>query len=510
MAVVSVIRGGTITSVNAEYGQTLESILRAVYPDFAFPCGGNHTCGKCLVQVKGHVSPVTQMEHCFLPDDSRRLACCVKVLGDCTAYLPQTEKYTQISRAFSAEIVPGEPLFPGDYSAAIDIGTTTIVSYLFANGQAEPLAIVGQMNVQRTYGSDVLSRIVYCDTHTSAPLMQAIRTQIGDILSQLCQRAGVPKNKLAGCCITGNTTMLHFLTGLDPHGISVAPFVPASLFGVRTELDFPNFPALPCFLPPCISAYIGADISCSILASGIMERSHPSLLIDVGTNGEIVLCHNGRLYCCSTAAGPAFEGAAISCGMPAQEGAIDKSWRENDTLCYHVIGGKEAKGICGSGLIDIVAVSRRLGTLDKKGRPIDESLPIGDSGISLTRRDLSELLLAKAAIRAGIDTLLHASNLSERDMTDVVLCGGFGSYLSATSAADIGLLYDCFVPLTRAVGNAAGAGAGMILQNRALIASLRKIGEISETINLSCDPFFKRRYISAMCMPDLAASSNAF
>lgn len=488
-------------TVSADTGTPLMILLQKYVPEYVFPCGGNHTCGKCVVEAEGMLSPPTAAEQKQFPAGSNlRLACSAAVAGDCRIHIRTGEKRQSISRAFRANVHPGKPLFPGKYGAAIDIGTTTIVAYLFRSSSSDPCAVVGRMNEQRAFGSDVLSRIVYSDVHGVSQLQDVITRQLGQMLHTLCVEADLCPGDLSGCVITGNTTMLTLLTGLDPHGIGVAPFLPPSLFGITVTLPIPGYEGLPCYLPPCISAYVGADITCSILASQVLAGNATTLLIDAGTNGEMALCRNGKLYCCSTAAGPAFEGANISCGMQAQSGAIDRIWADNGTLCFHTIGDEAPKGLCGSGLIDAVSAGYRAGLLDKRGRPAAgcKELLIGSSGISLTRKDISELLLAKAAIRAGIETLMTACGITAPDLDACILCGGFGSFLNVESAVGIGMLPRSLAGKTTSIGNAAGAGAAMILQDETMLDQVRNIIASAETTELSGSPVFNEFYVKSM------------
>lgn len=502
MATVSIQSGENRFLVTAPVGQTLSELLQKQNIPVSFPCGGNHSCGKCLVQVSGSVSSISREEAHLLPADGAdwRLACFTVILGDCTVIVP-TAAGQQIASDCAAPLTAAKPLYSGEFGAAVDIGTTTVVAYLFRRGESEPLGTCGRMNSQRICGGDVLSRISYCTRHTVTPLQQMICAQINDMLKDLCEDAGVCPEQLGGVCITGNTTMLHILTGLSPQGIGVAPFHPLSLFGERQTLCLSDFPSLDCYLPPCISAYIGGDIVCSILASGITRSKETSLLIDVGTNGELALWRERTLTCCSTAAGPAFEGANISCGMQALSGAIHQVWQEEEHLRYAVLHGGMARGVCGSGLIDAAAAAREAGMLDKRGRPAGAVLPIGDSGICLTRKDIQELLLAKAAIRAGIETLLESCAIRAEEVDRVILCGGFGSYMRIESAARIGLLPPEFQTKTRSIGNAAGAGAGMLLQNEALLQDVRRIVDCAENIDLSGNPVFFKSYVRGMFLP---------
>jgi uncharacterized 2Fe-2S/4Fe-4S cluster protein (DUF4445 family) len=488
--------------VASSYGQSAAELVQIYFPEFSFPCAGNHSCGKCLVTLTGAVSPVSNGERYLLRENTgQRLACFTHILGNCTIIVPQTETEQKIEQRLSGEILLGTPLYNGEYGVAVDIGTTTVVVYLFRRNQGASMQCIGKLNDQRVFGSDVLSRIVYCDEHSIAPLNQLIRKQLGNMLYELCRQADVEPSKLSGACITGNTTMLHILCGIEPHSLAVAPFTPPSLFGETKLLDLGNFSQMPCYLPHCISAYVGADITCSILASGMMETEETTLLIDVGTNGEMALLHQGLLTCCSAAAGPAFEGSCISCGMQAETGAIDRVWNQENELHWSSIGEAKPFGICGSGLIDCVAAARRAGLLDRKGRPNGQELLVGDSGIALCRADINKLLLAKAAIRAGIDTLLSVCEIKAEAVQRVVLCGGFGSCIDIRNAIEIGLLPEAFCDRTGCIGNAAGTGAGMVLQNKSYIHLLEVIALKSQTVELSANPFFKKRYIQCIYLP---------
>lgn len=484
--------------------ETLLPLLRAHFPDFAFPCGGNHSCGKCLVRITGKCSSICADEQKMLPTVGNfRLACFARVMGDCTVELPPTHTQQRIKSGYSVALQPGEPLYEGDYGAAVDIGTTTVVGYLFRKDDAEPVQILAAMNAQKSYGSDVLSRIAYCNAQTVRPLQELICWQLDGILSELCRREGISPSQLGGACITGNTTMLHILAGLEPRSLGEAPFAAQSLFGRLQRLPLKSFPDLLCYLPPCISAYIGADISCSILASGMAEKEGTTLLLDAGTNGEIVLKHQGRMLCCSTAAGPAFEGTTISCGMQAQDGAIEAVWNVDGKLRCSVIGGEPAIGICGSGLINAVFAAKAAGILDRKGRPqAAGGLVLGDSGVTISRADLNAVLLAKGAIRAGIETLLDAFSVTDRDIAQVILCGGFGSYLRPESAVGIGMFPSGFLQKTVSIGNAAGAGASMVLQDRTMAEKLLSIASSAETLELSYSKFFNQKFTRCMFLPE--------
>ena len=492
-----------VITIDVESGDALLTHIRDNFPDFAFACGGNHKCGKCLVKVEGDCSSMSAEERALITvQDSMRLACFVKLVGDCYVELPNGDVDQKIEESFSSRIDTGVPLYTKPYGIAVDVGTTTIVAYLFKKDGQIPEHRVGVMNAQKIYGADVISRIVYANEHSVEELQQVTLEQLDELFLTLCERESISTDLLDVVCVTGNTTMLHILNGLDPRSLAEAPFLIQSRFGDTRCLPLKHFFGIDVYYPPCLSAYVGADVLCSILASPMMDSNKTTLLIDVGTNGELALYHEGRVLCCSTAAGPAFEGASISSGMLAQEGAIDAVWVENGTLSFSIIGDLPASGICGSGLIDAVSSARKAGLLDAKGRPQSENLYIGESGVSLTRADLNALYMAKSAIRAGVETLLHDQSLSEDEVEQVILCGGFGNYIKPGSAVGIGMLPGSFADKTISIGNAAGAGASMLLQNVAKKERIEALVSQSEVLELSYNPYFFQQFIEHMRFPD--------
>jgi len=501
MAKLSWRCGGQSGECPAEAGATLMDALRAARAPLDFPCGGKGRCGKCRVAASGALSVPEEEERRLLEGapEGTRLACLARVLGDCRAELPGAERM-RIAENFTAGNEPLRPLYAGAYGAAFDIGTTTVVGYLFARERREPLAVLGETNRQGRCGADVLSRIEYAASHSPDTLRELICGQLADMLRALCARASVAPEAVGGLCVTGNTTMLHLAAGLDPYPLSQAPFRPASLFGGTERLRLPGFEGLEAYLPRCISAYVGADITCSILASGIMRDRGNLLLVDAGTNGEMALRTDGRLLCCATAAGPAFEGAGISCGSGAVDGAVSAVRLRGGAYECGVIGGGPARTICGSGLIDAMACALRAGASDWRGRVRRGVIPI-DGPVSLTQRDVRELQLAKGAVRAGMDTLVEAAGLTYGEIDRLVFCGGFGSFLHPDTAAEIGLIPAELCGRTVALGNAAGTGAGRILQSRSLIAEADGIAGTARVVELSTSKSFQTRYIRSMNFP---------
>lgn len=488
-----------------EAGRTLLEVMQANDIDISFPCNGNHRCGKCHVIARGAMSPAGETERQFLGDDidrDIRLACFAKIEGDVEVELLETKHSDRIALQFDVEIDTIDPIYEGDYGVAIDIGTTTIAAYLYCRDSLNILAMTGGINLQQRFGADVLSRIDYANKNGVEPLRDTVRKQVSVLISELCEQAGVPDEEIACACITGNTVMLHLLAGLDPRSLAMAPFDTVSLFGEFEDWRLPAFPNMAVFLPRCIAAYVGADVVCSMMAADLEHLPDNTLLIDIGTNGEMGLKADGRLICCSTAAGPAFEGAGISKGMPAKAGAISKVWAEGDTILYETIDDAKPVGLCGSGLIDAVGVACELGIINKRGKIVkpdrEKAFEIGDSGILITQQDIRQLQLAKAAIRAGIDTMLELLDIRAETLHELILCGGFGSFLDPHSAAAIGMIPHELADKCRALGNGAGAGATLLLQSRDLTDRSRDLADRAEVIELSYSKEFSENYIEAM------------
>jgi uncharacterized 2Fe-2S/4Fe-4S cluster protein (DUF4445 family) len=309
---------------------------------------------------------------------------------------------------------------------------------------------------------------------------------------QLCEEAQAPMP--SSRVITGNTAMLHFLTATDPSPLAAAPFAIRRAFGERLERDGGYT-----YLPRCISAFVGADITAALLASGICHgEGKTALLLDIGTNGEMALLHDGKLLCCSTAAGPALEGAGISCGAMAVDGAIDRVTVKDGKLQVHLIGERQdvtPVGLCGTGLIDAVAALLEIEELDETGY-MEEDADIGSC--RLTRVDIRHIQLAKAAIRAGLETLLHEAGVGYEEIEEVALAGGFGSYLHPESCAAIGLIPRELIGKIRVLGNAAGSGAAMMLLSGEERARAEQIAMQAQVIDLSTNAMFMQRYVEEM------------
>lgn len=489
MGNLKIWQNGRAKTISFEGPPLLQTVLtRAGYP-VDNPCGGRGVCGKCAVTLHGNVSQPNEAEQ----EAGTRLSCQAILLGDAEVWLADTQVNRIETSGKLTEI--GNPLGQG-IGAAVDIGTTTLVMELFDLKTGRSLGTAVRMNPQRSVAADVMGRIGAAMEGQGEFLQSQIREAITRMRAEVCSAAGVKEQSIDVMVVAGNTTMLYLLTGRNPDSLSHAPFEADTLFDVETQLL-----DIRAYYPPCMNAFVGADITCAVLASGMHKRPQISLLCDIGTNGEIALWKDGRLYVTSTAAGPAFEGAGISCGCGSVNGAIDRVWTENGEIRAHTIADAPAVGICGSGLIDAVAAFLETEQIDETGACETDMLPLRD-GIALLPKDIRAVQLAKAAIAAGIQTLLETAGVSEDEITTLYIAGGFGSHLNVASAAAIGLIPKSLQDRVQVIGNGSLTGAAAILLNQNQKALAQKLAVESTHINLGGNPKFNANYMEQMLFGD--------
>lgn len=505
----TIIQGSETHTVLFDTPQTLSALLTGQDISFPMPCGGNGTCGKCAVQAVGALSVPDEYERKKIASmPGYRLACRCTAFGDCTVTLPDaSEEFRIVADSVFAE----EELCPmGEgFGFAVDIGTTTVAVYLYDLSDGRCVERRTFMNPQSGFGADVISRIEKATAGEAKRLAAVIRTAVEDAFLDLAQKHGIA---VRIAVITGNTAMLYLLMEESVKPLCAAPFAIHRYLGETISGLFPRLPELAVYLPRTNSAFVGSDITCSMLACGMHRERRTVLMVDIGTNGEMGLLHNEKLYVCATAAGPAFEGAGITFGCAAMQGAIDSVSVVGGVLHTTVIGGGEATGICGTGLIDAAAMLLSAGIIDETGTLDEENKSFAaymteyddqpavqlSEKVLLTQRDIRQLQLAKAAICAGIDTLLLTAGIKPEDVDEFYIAGGFGRYINTISAAEIGMFPQQLTAKVKAVGNAAGAGASMLLCSCQLKEAADRLAGESELVDLSTSPIFMERYIDRM------------
>ena len=396
--------------------------------------------------------------------------------------------------------------------AAFDVGTTTVVGMLWDLEAGEQLAVSARTNPQNEFGMDVISRITYCgrEGENLGELRNKITECINEIIVDLCAKAGRSSDEIVKTAVCGNTTMSHLFAGYPPMTLALAPFHPAYTGTLKMTakdalLDIPEDATVT--VVPNIAGHVGGDITSGIVASRVLDMEGLTLFIDIGTNGEIVLTDGNECYACSTAAGPAFEGSAISCGMRAADGAIEAVRIEGGKVTFSTIGSTEeqtvpAQGICGSGLIDAIAQMLDAGIISRSGRMAGGDFILlerdNEDDIVITQKDIREVQLAKGAIKAGIEIMLKRVGKTVSDIDRVVVAGAFGNYIDKESAVRIGVLPQIDPEKIISAGNTAGAGVSMALASEKEMELTEKIPEIVKHVELAEDPDFQTIYLKAM------------
>ena len=488
MPKLTIHRGNVSRTLTFEGAPVLGSLLGA---ELQRPCGGRGVCGKCAVSLQGAVSEPNEAEL----RAGTRLACQAVLLGDAEATLPEEVRLEQIETSGGISISAADPM-PGRLGAAVDIGTTTLALRLYELKSGALLSEAVLRNPQTSVAADVMGRIGAALNGALPALQTQILQAVQSLLGEACAQAGRSAQEVDALVVAGNTTMLYLLTGRSPESLSRAPFEADCLFGTVLRLLDRT-----CFLPPCMNAFVGADITCALLDSGLWRSDGIALLCDVGTNGEIALWKRGELFVTSTAAGPAFEGAGISCGCSSVRGAIDRAWVEDGTLRIYTIGEAKACGICGSGLIDAIAAALQLGWIDETGAMIEDSIPLANE-VALLPKDVRTVQLAKAAIAAGIETLLETAGVHSSDVEALYIAGGFGNHLNVNSAAAIGLIPGDLASRVHCIGNASLAGAARLLLDQSAVEDARFIAGRAKHVSLGGNPRFNEHYIDQMLFPD--------
>lgn len=410
------------------------------------------------------------------------------------------------------------------FGLAVDIGTTTVVVHLVDLQHGNTVGAAAALNRQSAYGDDVISRII----HAGEPggldrLRGAVVDQINLLVGSLARAHQVGRNEIIGAVCAGNTTMLHLLLRLPPDEIRREPYIPAATVPPSfraSDVGLRIHPRALVASMPGVSSYVGGDITADVLAAGMDRTPELSMLIDVGTNGETVIGNREFLVCCACSAGPAFEGGGISCGMRAARGAVQRvALTPQGGLSYSTIGGARPRGLCGSGLVDLLAELLRAGYMDRSGRLVPDApvvrrgpdglevlvVPAGESAtgrdIVLTSADIETLLRSKAAVYAGGALLARRLGIEMADIQRVYVAGGFGTYLDIQKAVLIGLLPDVPPDRVTFIGNGSVAGARMALLSYEVWRRAAEVAQMMTYRELSVDAAFMEEYVSAMFLP---------
>lgn len=392
--------------------------------------------------------------------------------------------------------------------AAFDIGTTTLAGYLLDGETGDVIASASRLNPQKQFGGDVISRSNYALENGGEELASCIREAVSDMIEEMTAETKYSYLDVYFTTIAGNTCMNHLFLGLDVDSLVHAPYNPAlresvildaKLLGIRMNrrgrlMMLPN-----------IAGFVGADTTACIISTDLALQKEWTLLIDIGTNGEMVLAKDGKMAACSTAAGPAFEGVGISIGMRGAEGAISHARYTKNGWEIEVIGNTRVKGICGSGLLDVAAEMLRAGIMDENGHMdgqmtvlAEEENSALDGPVCLLQKDIRELQMAKAAIRAGIELLSSHMGITVNDIQHVWLAGAFGSFMNSDSACDIGMIPPILKDRISSIGNAAGMGAKVAVINKKCWEEAETLTENVDFLELAVLPDFQDTFVDSL------------
>lgn len=506
-------------------GQPLLSVLREHGIHVDAPCGGSGRCGKCRIRLVSGELEVTQPDQQYLSGrelaSGVRLACVARPMDNLRIrILAKGDQRISTSAAVgttAAGLLPQEVFRkdPAGYQIAVDIGTTTLAACLYgcSAGDTDAHATVTAVNHGRDFGADVLSRIDASVHGKRARLQELLQEDVRELLERLCTQTAVQKQQIHRIVIAANMTMVHLLMGYSCETLGRAPFTPVNARLIRADalriLGDTTY-SCPVEILPAVSAFVGGDIVAGMLALGMDRGAETTLLLDVGTNGEMALRHAGVVYVTSAAAGPAFEGGGISCGCASIPGAISSvRLGTADHPLVRTIEDASPAGICGSGVLELVSELRTHGIIDETGLYVSDvhrlygyalAKNIDGTDISFTQADVRAFQLAKGAIRAGIEALLAAAGVSAAAVTQVYLAGGFGVRMDEQAAVRTGLLPEQFAGRIRAVGNSslsgavyAGRHAPVDVQAGGLLAQCRQIV-------LAEQPEFEENYLKYMSL----------
>jgi uncharacterized 2Fe-2S/4Fe-4S cluster protein (DUF4445 family) len=486
---------------NAAEGETVLLACARSGIILSAPCGGRLRCDKCKVQlIEGRVSG-------DVPDDEGWVRSCVAVpVSDIIIACPQAGDF--IDNEVTAS--PGERKCPpvvdasavGATGVAIDIGTTTVSARLVDLNTGLVLGTVSELNDQRVFGADLMSRIGAAQKGKTKELFTLLNRQTERILNLFQKQWNI--QDIEKLVVSGNTVMLHLFLNIDPSSMGKMPFTPVFLEGRELKGEELSLSVIHVSVLPSVSSFIGADITADLAVLDILNIPGPSLLVDIGTNGEMALAHRGTIFCCSTAAGPAFEGAEISCGMGGVSGAVSAVEITDNGISVTTIGNTPPLGVCGSGLVDAVALMLKQGIIDETGFMAETEKGFALApGVSITGRDIRQFQLAKSAILSGIKILCKNGGLQPTDIRNTFIAGGFGFFINKKNAIATGIFPQEFTDSLSICGNLSLQGAEDCLSDANFLERCKRIIGQCTIVDLAADPSFTDEFTNNMLFPYL-------
>ncbi|MCC8141642.1 MAG: ASKHA domain-containing protein, partial [Lachnospiraceae bacterium] len=529
---ITILRNGTEKVIQGTIGESLLTALSEHEIYISAACGGKGRCGKCGVVMYDGVTKAGESDRQFFSErqleQGIRLACAAYPTGDCRIEILGSDEadfevvtdYRGAGSEPEGTDAPQKAYEAGCHDIAIDIGTTTLAVSLVGrvNGETRHAHTVTSVNHQRAYGADVISRIQAACDGKLAELSHSIRRDLCADLIRLLEESEMDLSEVGQIAVSGNTTMEHLLMEFPCETLGVYPFDPVDISLIRTDFDtlfgeamaeeLGESPSLsvPVTLLPGISTYVGADIVAGLLSCGFDRTDSVNVLIDLGTNGEMAIGNREKILVTSTAAGPAFEGGNISCGMGSVHGAICGVEINGNDVRWETIGGTEPLGLCGTGVIETACELLKEELIDETGMLdedyFDDGFPLAESAegqqIVFTQKDVREIQLAKSAVRAGLETLLLHYGATYDDIGCVYLAGGFGYRMDLKKAAGIGLLPEELLERTVAVGNSSLEGCAEFLTDPEAEARIARIIDVSTEVQLGADKDFNNFYTEYM------------
>ncbi len=496
-----------------------ESILEALIREGGYipaPCGGRGTCGTCKIRIKDGELEITSSDQSHFSaeelEEGYRLSCKAYPKNDCAIELLQDDEdeFEVLGAGAEVDSEKVEIDIAHDFSFAIDIGTTTIAISLVDMNNSQIIDTFTTINHQRAYGADVISRIQAANEGKGEELKEAILKDLLEGIESLIKEYGLKEENIKAVVIAGNTTMGHLLMNFSCEGLGVVPFTPVDIGFIEKSFaevfEVNKLNSTKVVLLPGITTYVGADIVSGMYACDMAKSDKHSLLVDLGTNGEMAIGNKEGFLVASTAMGPACEGGNITCGMGGVPGAISSISIQDGKATFQTIGNKEPIGLCGTGVLETVAELVKNELIDETGL-LDEDYfddgfviaktPDGED-IVFTQKDVREIQLAKSAVRAGVETLIQRAGITYDDVEHVYLAGGFGFRVDKEKAVAIGLFPEELVEKIDTVGNTSLTGAIQYVTNGFVQEPMVNIVEMAEEINLSVDKVFNDFYVEHM------------